>query len=191
VIGGVAVDDLDVLIGHHTDHVRLVHAAFLIEIHLIRANAKASDAGQPWHDLHVPMVDVRDVFRERRRMKNQVERRQLERAVQALEHRLQQLGQALVLTPLAVGFQWINPKAWITAVSAFSTYAPKAGYLPVVMLIVFVFGVVSVPCVLVWTGFGVGLSRFLNRPAALRAFNFTMAGLLVASLYPLAAQWAG
>jgi len=59
------------------------------------------------------------------------------------------------------------------------------------MLIVFVFGVVSVPCVLVWTGFGVGLSRFLNRPAALRAFNFTMAGLLVASLYPLAAQWAG
>ena len=89
----------------------------------------------------------------------------------------------------AVAFQWVNPKAWTMALSAFATYAPKSGYAPAVLVIVAVFAVVNVPCVLIWTGFGVGVSRFMHRPAAMRAFNIAMAALLVASLYPLAAEW--
>lgn len=92
----------------------------------------------------------------------------------------------------AAAFQWINPKGWTMALSAFATYAPKTGYLPAVLTIVAVFAAVNVPCVLTWTGFGAGLSRWLDRPAVLRAFNVGMAILLVASLYPLAAvYWAG
>ncbi len=89
----------------------------------------------------------------------------------------------------ALAFQWINPKAWMIGVSAFATYAPKTGYVPAVLVIVAVFAAVNVPCALTWTGFGVGLRRFLDRPAVLRAFNITMAALLIASLYPLAAEW--
>lgn len=89
----------------------------------------------------------------------------------------------------AVAFQWINPKAWTMGLSAFSTYAPRHDYAAAVLVIVTVFAAVNVPCVLVWTGFGVGLRRFLDRPAVLRVFNLTMAALLAASLYPLIAQW--
>lgn len=89
----------------------------------------------------------------------------------------------------AAAFQCINPKAWMIGVSAFSTFAPKAGYVPAVLVIVAVFAAVNVPCALTWTGFGMGLSRVLDRPVALRAFNIAMAVLLVASLYPLAAEW--
>ena len=48
-----------------------------------------------------------------------------------------------------------------------------------------VFLSINAPCVMTWTGFGVGLRRFLGRPAILRAFNLAMAALLVASLIPL------
>jgi len=47
---------------------------------------------------------------------------------------------------------------------------------------------VGAPCSAAWAGFGQGLRRFLDRPAILRAFNVTMAVLLVASLYPLMTQ---
>lgn len=91
----------------------------------------------------------------------------------------------------AVAFQWVNPKAWTMALSAFAAYAPKTGYVPAVLMIVAVFAVVTVPCVMIWTGSGVGLGRFLDRPAVMRIFNITMAALLVASLYPLVAEWMG
>ena len=40
-------------------------------------------------------------------------------------------------------------------------------------------------------GFGVGLRRFLDRPAVLRAFNVGMALLLVLSLLPVALELWG
>jgi len=88
----------------------------------------------------------------------------------------------------AVAFQWINPKAWTMGLGAFAAYAPRNGYTLAVAVIVGVFAIVNVPCVLVWTGLGAGVSRFLHRPAILRTFNITMALLLIASLYPLAQE---
>ena len=85
----------------------------------------------------------------------------------------------------AVGFQWVNPKAWAMAVSAVSAYTPQAGYLVNLAIMGLVFWAVNLPCIGAWTGFGVGMRRFLDRPAALRAFNLTMAGLLVLSLWPM------
>ena len=40
--------------------------------------------------------------------------------------------------------------------------------------------------VAVWLGLGTGLKRYLDQPAYLKAFNYLMAALLVASLYPIA-----
>lgn len=84
----------------------------------------------------------------------------------------------------AAGFQWVNPKAWVMGLGAMTAYAPPENYIWNVVVVAAVFAVVSVPCVLCWTGFGVGLRRFLDRPATLRTFNLAMAGLLVVSLIP-------
>jgi threonine/homoserine/homoserine lactone efflux protein len=84
------------------------------------------------------------------------------------------------------GFQWVNVKAWMMIMGAISVYAPpgyspleKALYLSLVML------VAGSPPTHIWTLFGVGIRRFLDNPKALRAFNVTMALLLVASLIPM------
>ncbi|MGL4243225.1 MAG: LysE family translocator [Beijerinckiaceae bacterium] len=83
-------------------------------------------------------------------------------------------------------FQWVNVKAWMMIMGAIAVYAPpgytplqKALYLSLVMLIA------GAPPTHVWTLFGVGIRRFLQNPRALRAFNVTMALLLVASLVPM------
>jgi threonine/homoserine/homoserine lactone efflux protein len=85
----------------------------------------------------------------------------------------------------AAGFQWVNPKAWAMALGAVTTYTPPAGYAANVLVVALVFSLINLPCIGIWTGFGVGLRRFLDRPAVLRAFNWGMAALLVLSLYPL------
>jgi threonine/homoserine/homoserine lactone efflux protein len=82
----------------------------------------------------------------------------------------------------AVGFQWVNPKAWAMALGTVTNYAPKDGYAQNVVIAALVFALVNGPCVSSWAGFGVVLRRFLARPGALRAFNVTMAALLVLSL---------
>jgi threonine/homoserine/homoserine lactone efflux protein len=89
----------------------------------------------------------------------------------------------------AAGFQWLNPKAWAMALGAVTTYAPEGGGPTAVLLVAGTFMLVGAPCSAAWAGFGQGLRPFLDRPAALRAFNVTMAVLLVASLYPLLAEF--
>ena len=88
----------------------------------------------------------------------------------------------------AAGFQWVNPKAWAMAVSGVSAYTPQAGYVANLFVMGAVFTAVNLPCVSAWTGFGVGMRRFLDRPGAMKAFNLTMAALLVLSLWPMLAH---
>ena len=84
----------------------------------------------------------------------------------------------------AAAFQWVNPKAWAMALTAATTYMPE-GSTAAVFLVAGTFMLVGAPCSAAWAGFGLGLRRFLDRPPVLRAFNLTMAALLVVSLYPL------
>ena len=51
-----------------------------------------------------------------------------------------------------------------------------------------VFGLVSFPSTAAWTLFGTMLRRFLTDPSRLKLFNWTMAALLVASLWPMIAE---
>lgn len=85
----------------------------------------------------------------------------------------------------AAAFQWINPKAWIMALTAVATYTDPADYTRTVLLVALVFGVVNLPCISSWVVFGTTLRHALQRPAVLRAFNWTMGVLLIASLYPV------
>ena len=83
-------------------------------------------------------------------------------------------------------FQWVNPKAWAMALSAVTVYAPGREIVAVAAVAV-VFAFVNLPSVGVWAWLGQTLRRWLTSPGRLRAFNWTMAGLLVLSLYPVLA----
>ena len=84
----------------------------------------------------------------------------------------------------AAAFQWINPKAWIMALTAVATYALPDHYTRTVVLVAATFGIVCLPTVSRWVLFGTGLRRMLQNPVMLRVFNLAMGALLIASLYP-------
>ncbi|OWV78363.1 lysine transporter LysE [Rhizobium sp. R634] len=85
----------------------------------------------------------------------------------------------------AAAFQWVNPKAWVMAVTAMATYTNPELYLASVLLVGLAFAVVNVPSVSTWAGFGSALRDWLSDPVRLKWFNITMAVLLVASLWPM------
>ena len=89
--------------------------------------------------------------------------------------------------PEAALFQWVNPKAWVFAITAVATYTTVGGRASVeIAIILAVCILVSIGSTLAWTVFGVGLSRFLRAsPRALRTFNVAMALLLVLSIVPV------
>lgn len=91
----------------------------------------------------------------------------------------------------AAAFQWVNPKAWIMAIGAITTYAPQENFVVNVLLIAALFALINCPSVGLWTVAGSLLRRWLERPRILRAFNLGMALLLVASLYPIFADVQG
>ena len=85
----------------------------------------------------------------------------------------------------AAAFQWVNPKAWIMAIGAISPYTPLQGYFFNVLVIAAVFALINLPSVSLWVVCGSLLRNLLRDRRWLRLFNWGMALLLVASLYPL------
>jgi len=83
-------------------------------------------------------------------------------------------------------FQWVNPKAWAMALGAISIYAPDQS-VSAFLLVAIVFSIVNLPSVSVWVMLGQKMRQVLNNQNRLRIFNFTMAGLLIASLVPVLA----
>jgi threonine/homoserine/homoserine lactone efflux protein len=85
----------------------------------------------------------------------------------------------------AAAFQWVNPKAWVMAVTAMATYTDPARYFLTVLIVGFAFAAVSVPTLSSWAGFGSVLREWLADPLRLKIFNISMAVLLVISLWPM------
>ncbi|MFK7835235.1 MAG: LysE family translocator [Sulfitobacter sp.] len=84
----------------------------------------------------------------------------------------------------AAAFQWVNPKAWAMALTAITVYVADNG--PAMLGIgALFFALVNFPSVSLWTVMGQQMARFLTNSARLRAFNWTMAALLILSLYPM------
>lgn len=85
----------------------------------------------------------------------------------------------------AAAFQWVNPKAWMMAVTAMSAYTVPEAYVASVLAIGTVFALVNLPSVSLWAGFGAALRGWLSHPLRFRIFSVSMALLLVVSLWPM------
>jgi threonine/homoserine/homoserine lactone efflux protein len=84
----------------------------------------------------------------------------------------------------AAAFQWVNPKGLLMAIGAMSIF-PRPGHAMDIVLVTLIFGLVNLPSVATWAGFGAGLRNVLRDPARVRVFNIVMALLLVASIVPM------
>lgn len=78
-------------------------------------------------------------------------------------------------------FQWVNPKAWFMAVTATTIFAPNQDF-GTIIIVAAVFASINLPSVSTWTFMGQQIRHVLTNEKRLRAFNWTMAGLLVLSL---------
>ena len=77
-------------------------------------------------------------------------------------------------------FQVINPKAWAMALTAVTAYGELG-----LAAITAIFVLVNLPCCGSWALLGEQMRRWLHRPRALQAFNWSAAVLMVASVLPL------
>lgn len=78
----------------------------------------------------------------------------------------------------AAAFQFVNPKAWLIAVTAVAAFVgPGEGYVVRIVLVGAVFTLVGLPCMAVWAAFGAGLRQWLSSPGKLLVVNRTMAAL--------------
>lgn len=84
-------------------------------------------------------------------------------------------------------FQFINPKAWVMAISGSSAFLPQVQ--PVwmsVLLFCLVFCTVNLPCVSLWAGAGAALRRYLTEPRWQRKFCVVM---VLLTTYSAIAIW--
>lgn len=85
----------------------------------------------------------------------------------------------------AAAFQWVNPKAWVIAVSAIALYTVPDSMAADLTALVLVYAACGGASMAVWLFLGVGLRRFISDARRLRLFNVTMAVLLVLSVLSL------
>ncbi len=85
----------------------------------------------------------------------------------------------------ALLFQWVNPKAWVIAITANATYSIMGQPVLSAFMVAGIFLLVSGPSSLTWVFFGTLLRKLLSDPRTLHLFNIVMAVLLVSSLVPL------
>ncbi len=83
----------------------------------------------------------------------------------------------------AAAFQWVNPKAWMIAISAIPTFTTIGGnYHAELLLICVVFLIVTIPSCAAWCLFGVGLRQLIRSPRTARIVNLVLAALVAASV---------
>jgi threonine/homoserine/homoserine lactone efflux protein len=86
----------------------------------------------------------------------------------------------------ATFLQWINPKGWVFALGALTTYATAAGdVFQDSLIIATICASACLASCVIWGGFGASIGRLLRTPRARVAFNWSMASLLVLSLIPV------
>jgi threonine/homoserine/homoserine lactone efflux protein len=85
----------------------------------------------------------------------------------------------------AAVFQWVNVKGWVMVIGTITAYAAIAGFPWNIMIQTAITFVIGAFATVAWALFGSALRPLLRSPATVRAFNFVMAVLLLASLYPV------
>jgi threonine/homoserine/homoserine lactone efflux protein len=87
--------------------------------------------------------------------------------------------------PGAFAFQWVNVKLWLMTVTLAALYVRPGHTLADTALVTCVLGVINVPAMLLWAGFGAGLKDLLKDPGRIRTFNVIMGLLLAATAIAL------
>ena len=82
-------------------------------------------------------------------------------------------------------FQWVNPKAWVMAVTGMAVYGTADRPFLGVAVIALVFAALNAPSVAVWAGLGAALRDWLAEPTRLKWFNRAMGALLLLSVAPM------
>jgi threonine/homoserine/homoserine lactone efflux protein len=83
----------------------------------------------------------------------------------------------------AIGFQLVNPKVWIFALGAVSTFRPTS--VPIALgsaLVALTMMAITIPSSAIWVVGGDALNRLIERPAARRAVSLGLALLVVATV---------
>lgn len=78
-------------------------------------------------------------------------------------------------------FQWVNPKAWVTAIAVAATYASGAAPRLEALIAAAVFLASGLSSAAGWAAAGASLGRFVGEGRRLRVFNVAMAALLALS----------
>ncbi len=87
----------------------------------------------------------------------------------------------------AVAFQWVNPKAWVLALTAIAVYSVPDRPLLTIGIVFATFFVIMLPSLSLWAVFGRWLRNFLSQPTRLKWFNIAMGIALAATLWPMLA----
>jgi len=82
-------------------------------------------------------------------------------------------------------FQWVNPKAWVMALTGMAVYGVADRPFLGVVAIAGVFALLNAPSVAVWAGLGAALRNYLSDPVRLKWFNRAMGALLLLSVAPM------
>lgn len=82
----------------------------------------------------------------------------------------------------SVLFQFVNPKAWVMAITIATLFLPKGGSVALALVVMAAIMVgVNLCCITLWAGFGSAMRCFLDHAARRTVFNATMAALLAAT----------
>jgi threonine/homoserine/homoserine lactone efflux protein len=81
----------------------------------------------------------------------------------------------------ALLFQFVNPKAWLMAVTAIAAFTAPTDGLSKIIWMVAIFVAVGLPCIILWAGCGAFLRQALHDPVKLSLANRTMAVLTAAT----------
>ena len=83
----------------------------------------------------------------------------------------------------AAGFQWVNPKAWMLAVSSIPAFTTVGGnYYAELAVIGAVYAAICFPSCAAWCMFGVAIRRLVSSPGAARVVNLLLAAAVAASV---------
>ena len=82
----------------------------------------------------------------------------------------------------AFGFQFLNPKGWVMALTAATLMPSLGGVIETAIVFVIVGGIFGTPFMIIWVYFGAGLRRLFQKPKARRIINWTLAAILLATI---------
>jgi threonine/homoserine/homoserine lactone efflux protein len=82
-------------------------------------------------------------------------------------------------------FQWLNPKAWIMAITATTSFTSSSANLFVqIMIIAFIYLIIGLGSTNSWTLGGLFLQKIISNERRVKVFNVAMAILIVVSVLP-------